>query len=147
MASVNKVIILGNLGRGPEIRYTQGGTAVCQLNVATTRTYTNKSNGRVEETEWHRVVVWGRQAESSGNSLPKARQVYIEGRLQTRNYDDKDGNKKYITEIVADVVQFLGGRGEGGGAGGGGGKVVVVGPHLHRPIGRCLAAFGRGLAE
>lgn len=110
MASVNKVIILGNLGRDPEIRYTQGGTAVCQLNVATTRTYTNKSNDRVEETEWHRVVVWGKQAESCGNYLSKGRQVYIEGRLQTRNYDDKDGNKKYITEIVADVVQFLGGR-------------------------------------
>ncbi len=121
MASVNKVILIGNLGRDPEMRYTQGGTAVCQLNLATTRVYTNKSNDRVEETEWHRVVVWGKQAESCEKYLSKGRQVYIEGRLQTRNYDDKDGNKKYITEIVADAVQFLGGRGEGGGGGGGGG--------------------------
>jgi single-strand DNA-binding protein len=118
MASINKVILIGNLGRDPEMRYTQGGTAVCQLSLATTRTYTNKSNDRVEETEWHRVVVWGKQAESCNQYLAKGRQCYIEGRLQTRNYDDKDGNKKYITEIIADVVQFLGGRGEGGGGGG-----------------------------
>src|SRR5690349_3711895 len=121
MASVNKVILIGNLGRDPEMRVTQGGTAVCQLNIATTRVYTNRSNDRVEETEWHREVVWGKQAESCNQYLSKGRQVYIEGRLQTRNYDDKDGNKKYITEVVADVVQFLGGRGEGGGGGGGGG--------------------------
>ena len=110
MASVNKVIILGNLGRDPEARYTQGGTAVCQLNVATTRTYTNKQNDRVEETEWHRVVVWGKQAEACSTYLAKGRQVYIEGRLQTRSYEDNDGVKRYATEVVADVVQFIGGR-------------------------------------
>ena len=130
MASINKVILIGNLGRDPEMRYTQGGTAVCQLSIATTRTYTNKSNDRVEETEWHRVVVWGKQAESCNQYLTKGRQAYIEGRLQTRNYDDKDGHKKYITEVIADVVQFLGSRGEGGGggAGGGGGGGGAAGP-------------------
>ncbi|MBK6671679.1 MAG: single-stranded DNA-binding protein [Actinobacteria bacterium] len=122
MASVNKVIILGNLGRDPEVRYTQGGTAVCQLSIATTRSYTNKQNDRTEETEWHRVVVWGKQAESCGTYLAKGRQVYIEGRLQTRSYDDKDGNKRYATEIVADVVQFIGGRAGAGESAGGGGK-------------------------
>jgi len=127
MASINKVILIGNLGRDPEMRYTQGGTAVCQLSLATTRTYTNKSNDRVEETEWHRVVVWGKQAESCNQYLSKGRQAYIEGRLQTRNYDDKDGNKKYITEVIADVVQFLGSRGEGGGGGGAGGAGAGAG--------------------
>jgi single-strand DNA-binding protein len=121
MASVNKVILIGNLGRDPEMRYTQGGTAVATLNIATTRVYTNKSNDRVEETEWHRVTVWSKQAESCNQYLSKGRQVYIEGRLQTRSYDDKDGVKKYSTEVVADQVLFLGGRGEGGGGAGGGG--------------------------
>lgn len=121
MASVNKVILIGNLGRDPEMRYTQGGTAVATLNIATTRVYTNKSNDRVEETEWHRVVVWSKQAESCSKYLSKGRQVYIEGRLQTRSYEDKDGHKKYSTEVIADQVLFLGGRGEGGGEGGGGG--------------------------
>lgn len=114
MAGVNKVILIGHLGRDPELRYTQGGTPVCQLSVATTRAYTNKNNDRVEETEWHRVVVWSKQAEHCNNYLSKGRQVYVEGRLQTRSYDDKDGNKRYITEVVAENVQFLGGRGEGG---------------------------------
>jgi len=119
---VNKVILIGNLGRDPELRYTQGGSAVCQLNIATTRTYTNRNtNERVDETEWHRVVVWGKQAEHCNNYLTKGRQVYIEGRLQTRNWDDRDGNKRYTTEIIADAVQFLGGRSEGGGGGGSGG--------------------------
>jgi single-strand DNA-binding protein len=126
MAGVNKVILIGHLGRDPELRYTQGGTPVCSLNIATTRAYTNKNNDRVEETEWHRVTVWSKQAEHCNNYLSKGRQVYVEGRLQTRSYEDKEGVKKYSTEIVADVVQFLGSRGEGGapgerGAGGGGG--------------------------
>lgn len=118
---VNKVILIGNLGKDPELRYTQGGTAVCQLSVATTRTYSNKNNERVDETEWHRVVVWSKQAEHCGQYLTKGRQVYVEGRLQTRSWDDRDGNKRYTTEIIAETVQFLGGRGEGGGGGGGGG--------------------------
>ena len=117
MAGVNKVILIGHLGRDPELRYTQGGTPVCKLNIATTRTYTNKNNDRVEETEWHRVVVWSKQAEHCNNYLSKGRQVYVEGRLQTSSYEDKDGVKKYSTEIIADTVQFLGSRGEGGGGG------------------------------
>lgn len=121
MAGVNKVIIIGNLGRDPELRYTSNSNPVCQLNVATTRGYTKSNNERVEETEWHRIVVWGKTAEHCSRYLAKGRQVYVEGRLQTRSYDDKDGIKRYSTEIVAETVQFLGGRGEGGGGGGGGG--------------------------
>ena len=126
MAGINKVILIGNLGRDPEIRYTQGGSPVCKLNLATTRQWLNKqTNERVEETEWHRVTVWGKQAEHCNNYLSKGRSVYVEGRLKTSSYDDKDGNKRYSTEIIAETVQFLGGRVEGGGAapsGGGGGS-------------------------
>jgi len=127
MAGVNKAIILGHLGRDPELRYLQNGQPVCKLNIATSRRYTNKQNESVEETEWHRVSVWGKQAEHCNNFLTKGRQVYVEGRLRTSSYD-KDGQKHYTTEIVADTVQFIGGRGEGGegggqreGGGGGGG--------------------------
>lgn len=127
MSSVNKVIILGNLGRDPEIRYTPGGQAVARLSVATTRRYTGRNNEVQEETEWHRVTVWGKQAELCEKFLTKGRQVFIEGRLKTSSYEDKkDGTKKYSTEIVAENVQFLGGRGGGGdddrGGGGGGGR-------------------------
>jgi single-strand DNA-binding protein len=124
MAGINKVILIGNLGRDPELRYTQGGTAVATLNLATTRSYTKQgSNERVEETEWHRVTVWGKTAEFCNQYLSKGRQVYVEGRLQTRSYEDKDGIKRYSTDVVAETVQFLGGRGGGGGGeeGGGGG--------------------------
>jgi single-strand DNA-binding protein len=125
MAGINKVILIGNLGRDPELRYTQGGTAVATLNLATTRSYTKQgSNERVEETEWHRVTVWGKTAEFCNQYLSKGRQVYVEGRLQTRKYEDKDGVTRYSTEVVAETVQFLGGRGGGGGGeleGGGGG--------------------------
>lgn len=120
MAGVNKAIILGHLGRDPELRYLQSGQPVCKLNIATSRRYTNKNNEAVEETEWHRVSVWGKQAEHCNNYLTKGRQVYVEGRLRTSSYD-KDGQKHYTTEIVADTVQFIGGRGEGGEGGGGGG--------------------------
>jgi single-strand DNA-binding protein len=129
MAGVNKAIILGHLGRDPELRYLQSGQPVCKLNIATSRRYTNKQNESVEETEWHRVSVWGKQAEHCNNFLTKGRQVYVEGRLRTSSYD-KDGQKHYTTEIVADTVQFIGGRGEGGGAeggaGGGGAKAAVA---------------------
>jgi single-strand DNA-binding protein len=131
MAGVNKVIIIGNLGRDPELRYTSNGNPVCQLSVATTRGYTNRNNDRVEETEWHRVVVWGKTAEHCSRYLAKGRQVYVEGRLQTRSYEDKEGIKRYSTEIVAETVQFLGGRGEGGGMArgdGGGGPRADEGP-------------------
>ncbi|PRQ02372.1 Single-stranded DNA-binding protein [Enhygromyxa salina] len=122
MSGVNKVILIGNLGRDPELRYTQSGSPVANLSVATTRKWRNKqTNELVEETEWHRISVFGQQAEHCNNYLSKGRQVYVEGRLRTRSYDDKDGIKRYSTEVVADTVQFLGGRGEGGGGRGGGG--------------------------
>ena len=119
MAGVNKAIILGHLGRDPELKYLQNGQPVCKLNIATSRKYTNKNNEPVEETEWHRVSVWGKQAEHCNNYLTKGRQVYVEGRLRTSSYD-KDGQKHYTTEIIADTVQFIGGRdGASGGAEGG----------------------------
>jgi single-strand DNA-binding protein len=118
MASVNKVILIGNLGRDPETRYTTGGDAVTNLNIATTETWKDKSGEKQEKTEWHRVVLFARLAEIAGEYLKKGRPVYIEGRLQTRKYTDKDGVEKYATEIVADRMQLLGGREGGGGSGG-----------------------------
>jgi single-strand DNA-binding protein len=122
MAGINKVILIGHLGRDPELRYMQNGSPVASLNIATSRRYKNKqTNEMVEETEWHRVSVFGQTAEHCNNYLSKGRMVYVEGRLKTRSYDDKDGVKRYSTDIIADTVQFLGGgRGEGGGGGGGG---------------------------
>lgn len=120
MASVNKVIILGNLGRDPETRYTTGGDAVTNLNIATSEQWKDKSGEKQERTEWHRVVLFGRQAEIAGEYLKKGRSVYIEGRLQTRKYTDKDGVEKYSTEIVADRMQLIG-SGRDAGAGGTGG--------------------------
>ena len=117
MASVNKVILIGNLGRDPETRYTTGGDAVTNLRIATTETWKDKSGEKQEKTEWHTVVLFGRQAEIAGEYLKKGRPVYIEGRLQTRKYTDKEGVEKYSTEIVGDRMQLLGGR-EGGGGGG-----------------------------
>jgi len=120
MASVNKVILLGNLGRDPETRYTTGGDAVTNLSIATSEQWKDKSGEKQERTEWHRVVLFGRQAEIAGEYLKKGRSVYIEGRLQTRKYTDKDGVEKYSTEIVADRMQLIGsGRDAGGGGGGG----------------------------
>ena len=116
MASVNKVILLGNLGRDPETRYTTGGDAVTNLNIATSEQWKDKSGEKQERTEWHRVVLFGRQAEIAGEYLKKGRSVYIEGRLQTRKYTDKDGVEKYSTEIVADRMQLIGSAREGGGA-------------------------------
>jgi single-strand DNA-binding protein len=117
MASgVNKVILVGHLGADPEMRYTQSGSGVCELRVATNETWNDKSGQRQERTEWHRVVVWGKLAELCSKFLSKGRLVYVEGRLRTRSWDDKDGNKRYTTEIIANDVQFLGGR-EGGGGG------------------------------
>ncbi|MBQ0936383.1 single-stranded DNA-binding protein [Ideonella paludis] len=120
MASVNKVIILGNLGRDPEVRYTPNGAAVCNLRIATTRNWKSRDSGeRQEETEWHSVVLYDRQAEIAGEYLKKGRPVYIEGRLKTRKWQDKEGQDRYTTEIVADSMQLLGGRDGGGGGGGG----------------------------
>lgn len=111
MGSVNKVILVGNLGRDVELRYTPGGAAVATLSMATTDVWTDKGGQRQEKTEWHRVVLWGKSAESLAEYLVKGRQIYVEGRLQTRQWDDKDGNKRYTTEIRADRVVLLGGRG------------------------------------
>jgi single-strand DNA-binding protein len=115
MASVNKVILLGNLGRDPETRYTTGGEAVTNLNIATSEQWKDTSGEKQEKTEWHRVVLFGRTAEIAGEYLKKGRSVYIEGRLQTRKYTDKDGVEKYSTEIVGDRMQLIGGGREGGG--------------------------------
>ncbi|MCC7114884.1 MAG: single-stranded DNA-binding protein [Burkholderiales bacterium] len=115
MASVNKVILLGNLGRDPETRYTTGGDAVTNLRIATTETWKDKSGEKQEKTEWHTVVLFGRQAEIAGEYLKKGRSVYIEGRLQTRKWTDKEGVEKYSTEIVGDRMQLLGGPRDGGG--------------------------------
>jgi single-strand DNA-binding protein len=122
MASVNKVILIGNLGRDPEVRYTPSGSAVCNVSVATTRNWKNRDSGeKQEETEWHRVVFYDRLAEIAGEYLKKGRPVYVEGRLKTRKWQDKEGKDNYTTEIVADQMQLLGSR-EGMGGGGGGGE-------------------------
>ena len=118
MGSVNKVILLGNLGRDAELRYTPGGAAVATLNLATTEVWNDKGGQRQERTEWHRVILWGKQAETLQEYLTKGKQIYVEGRLQTRQWDDKDGNKRYTTEIKADRVTLLGGGGGGRGSGG-----------------------------
>jgi single-strand DNA-binding protein len=119
MASVNKVILLGNLGRDPETRYTTGGDAVTNLRIATTEQWKDKSGEKQEKTEWHSVVLFGRTAEIAAEYLKKGRSVYIEGRLQTRKYTDKEGVEKYSTEIVGDRMQLIGGAREGGGGSGG----------------------------
>jgi single-strand DNA-binding protein len=112
--SVNKVILIGNLGRDPEMRYATGGNAIASLNIATTRKWRNKDSGEMqEETEWHRVAAFGKTAENCNRFLTKGKSVYVEGRIRTRSYDDKDGVKKYATEIIAERVEFLGGRGDG----------------------------------
>ncbi len=111
MASVNKVIIVGNLGKDPEVRYTPNGSAVCNLSVATSRNWKSRETGeRQEETEWHRVVLYDRQAEVARDYLKKGRPVYIEGRIKTRKWQDKDGRDVYTTEIIGDTMQLLGGR-------------------------------------
>ena len=116
MASVNKVIIVGNLGRDPEVRYNRDGGAICNISIATTSQWKDKASGeRREETEWHRVVMYNRLAEIAGEYLKKGRPVYIEGRLKTRKWQDKDtGADRYSTEIIADQMQMLGGREDGG---------------------------------
>jgi single-strand DNA-binding protein len=105
---------VGNLGRDAELRYTPGGAAVATLNLATTEVWNDKGGQRQEKTEWHRIILWGKQAESLQEYLTKGKQIYVEGRLQTRQWDDKDGNKKYTTEIKADRITLLGGGGGGG---------------------------------
>ena len=112
MASVNKAILVGNVGRDPEVRYSPSGTAVCNLTLATTKKWKDKDGEAKEETEWHRVVLYQRLAEVAGVYVKKGKQIYIEGSLKTRKWTDKDGVDKYTTEIVADQMQLLGGREE-----------------------------------
>ncbi|HEY2900611.1 MAG TPA: single-stranded DNA-binding protein [Polyangia bacterium] len=135
MGSVNKVILIGNLGADPELKYTPSSRPLCNLRIATTDVFKDKGGQRQERTEWHRVTVWGDQAENCSKYLSKGRSVYIEGRLQTRSYD-KEGQKHYATDVVADRVVFLGsGGGAGAGAGEGGGR---------RPTGGNAPAGGGG---
>jgi single-strand DNA-binding protein len=119
--SINKVILIGHLGADPETRFTQGGSAVTNFRMATSERFNDRSGQAQERTEWHRIVTFGKLAEICRDYLSKGRQVYVEGRIQTRSWDDKDGQKKYMTEIVAQTVTFLGGREGGGGRPQGGG--------------------------
>lgn len=122
MASVNKVILVGNLGRDPETRYMPDGGAITNISIATTSTWKDKNGEKQESTEWHRVAFFGKLAEIAGEYLKKGSQVYVEGKLRTRKWQDKDGSDKYTTEVIADAMQMLGSRqGMGGGDGGGGG--------------------------
>jgi len=121
---LNRVILLGNLGADPELRMTGGGTAVLKLRLATSESYLDRNKQRQERTEWHRVVVWGRRAEGLGKVLSKGDRILVEGSLRTSSYDDKEGNKRYTTEVIANnIVLSGGGRGGGGGGGGGGGSM------------------------
>jgi single-strand DNA-binding protein len=136
MASVNKVILIGNLGRDPEVRYMPSGSAMCTVAIATSRNWKNKESGeRQEETEWHRVVFFDRLAEIAGEYLKKGKSVYVEGRLKTRKWTDKDGIEKYTTEIVAQEMTMLGGR-DGGGddmGQGGQGEPSAAAPRAEAP--------------
>src|ERR1700690_2495879 len=109
-SGLNKGMLIGNLGKDPEVRYTPGGQAVANFTIATNENWTDKQGQKQERTEWHRIVVWGKLAELCGKYLTKGRQAYIEGRLQTRSWEDQQGQKRYSTEIVANTVQFLGGN-------------------------------------
>ena len=115
MASLNKVMLIGNLGKDPEVRYTAGGTAVASFSIATTEKFKGKSGDWEEKTEWHNITLWARLAEIAGEYLSKGKTVYIEGRLQTRKWQDKEGKDRYTTEIVGEKMQMLSSKGEGGG--------------------------------
>ena len=157
MASVNKVILIGNLGRDPEVRYSPDGAALCHITLATSSKWKDKNTGESrEETEWHRVVFYNRLAEIAGEYLRKGRPVYVEGRLKTRKWQNKEGQDVYTTEIVADQMQMLGGRegGDGGGMAGGGGESQAApaprqaparAPQAQRPA--APAAGGANLAD
>jgi single-strand DNA-binding protein len=133
MGSVNKVILIGNLGADPELKYTPSNRPVCNLSLATNEVFKDKTGQKQERTEWHRVTVWGDSAENCSKYLAKGRTVYIEGRLQTRSWDDKEGKKRYSTEVVADRVVFLGGGAEGGARRSGGGRPGGWGDESHPP--------------
>ena len=127
-SGLNKVMLIGNLGKDPEVRYTPGGQAVANFTIATNESWTDKQGQKQERTEWHRIVVWGKVAELCGEYLSKGRQVYVEGRLQTREWNNKEGQKQYTTEVVANQVLFLSGGERGPGKSRGGGGVEDFGP-------------------
>jgi len=116
MRGVNKVILVGNLGRDPEVRYIKDGTAVANLRIATSENWNDANGQKQERTEWHRIVAWGKLAEIAKEYMTKGKQIYVEGRLQTRSWDDREGNKRYTTEVRADQILMLGTRGDSGGA-------------------------------
>jgi single-strand DNA-binding protein len=135
MASVNKVIVLGHLGKDPEVRYSPSGSAVCTFNIATSRQWKDKTSGdKKEETEWHRIVFYERLAEVAGQYLKKGRPVYVEGRLKTRKWQDKDGTDRYTTEIIGESMQLLGGKEEGDG-----GERPAAAPAQARPAAKPAA--------
>jgi len=152
MASVNKVILIGNLGRDPETRYSPDGAAITNVTIATSDRWKDKASGEMREaTEWHRVVFFGRLAEIAGEYLKKGRPVYVEGKLRTRKWTDKEGNERYTTEIVADVMQMLGSR-EGAGGGGGdfdepGGAAPSRAPSAREAAGRAPAKPAPNIAD
>jgi single-strand DNA-binding protein len=138
--SVNKAILVGRLGRDPETRYTSGGQAVCNFSVATDETYKDRNGERQKRTEWHKIVVWGKQAEIAQQYLRKGSLIYVEGRIQTRQWDDKEGHKRTSTDIVATNFRMLGGRGDGAAAGAGAGAAASGGSShmdsdMHVPAG------------
>jgi single-strand DNA-binding protein len=145
MAGVNKAILIGNLGRDPELRYTQSGQAVANFTLATSESWTDKNGERSERTEWHRIVVWGKPAEACAKYLSKGRQAYVEGRIQTREWEDKEGQKRYTTEVNAQNVTFIGGRGGDGQPGDSGGAPPMGGqPAGEQPMGGGSAAPSGG---
>lgn len=117
MAGVNKVILVGNLGKDPEVRYLENGTAVANFPLATSESYKDKDGNRIDQTEWHNIVVWRKLAEIAENFLKKGSQIYVEGKLRTRSWDDQQGNKRYTTEVVADNFTMLGRKDENTGTG------------------------------
>lgn len=133
MAGINKVILVGHLGKDPEVRQIAPNQTVCQFRIATSENWVDKSGQKQERTEWHSIVVWGKMADICGKYLAKGRQVYVEGRLQTRSWEDQQGQKRYTTEIVASTVQFLGGMGAERSAGGAGAGASFGGSNNYGP--------------
>ena len=142
---VNKAILIGNLGADPEVRFTPGGQAVANFRIATSESWKDKEGNKQERTEWHRIVVWGKLAELCGEYLKKGRQCYVEGRLQTREWTDKEGKKNWTTEVVANQVTFLGGR-DGASSGGARSGPVRSGPEDFGPPPAGLDDGGQGAA-
>lgn len=144
MAGVNKVIIMGRLGKDPELKYLPNGTAACKFSVATSESWTDKSGQKQEKTEWHNVVVWAKLAELCNQYLAKGRQVYLEGKLQTDSWEDNNGNKRYSTSIIASTIQFIGSKEEGnrpqGNAGAGKGGQAPAQDNSHFPDDASFAA-------